>query len=265
MARFWQRFRQDRHQKLLDRLILSNEALLASLQAMGDKLDVAVHELRALNWRANAHSEPRSAEGLFRAMQAISQRESVEIIRREMADAVHVQDHRTFLRFALGFAPDGLVLEFGVFSGTTINWMSEDYPSRRFVGFDSFEGLPEVWSGHEFFDFDRRGIAPLVNSNVEMVVGTFETTVPAFVERRETIAAVHVDCDLYSSTKTILSTLSSAISPGCVIIFDEYFNYPAFERHERKAFAEFLQERSLAIRWVAYSGQRAAGVLLAAP
>jgi hypothetical protein len=54
------------------------------------------------------------------------------------------------------------------------------------------------------------------------------------------IALLHIDCDLYSSTKTIFELLSDRIVPGTVIVFDELVNYPAFKKHEVLAFYEFL-------------------------
>ena len=56
----------------------------------------------------------------------------------------------------------------------------------------------------------------------------------------EPIALLHIDCDLYSSTDYVLSTLKPAIRSGTVIVFDEYFNYPGWKQHEHKAFEEFI-------------------------
>jgi hypothetical protein len=39
----------------------------------------------------------------------------------------------------------GLILEFGVFSGNSINIIADKFPLRTIYGFDSFEGLPEEW------------------------------------------------------------------------------------------------------------------------
>src|SRR3990167_2338597 len=55
------------------------------------------------------------------------------------------------------------------------------------------------------------------------------------------IAFIHIDCDLYEATKTVFDILGNNLVPGSVIVFDEYYNYPGYERHEYKAFQEFLQ------------------------
>ena len=54
------------------------------------------------------------------------------------------------------------------------------------------------------------------------------------------ISLLHVDCDLYSSTRTIFAALGDRLIPGSVIVFDEYFNYTGWRQHEYKAFQEYL-------------------------
>lgn len=39
---------------------------------------------------------------------------------------------------------EGLIMEFGVYSGRTINHMA-NLTNKTIYGFDSFEGLPEDW------------------------------------------------------------------------------------------------------------------------
>ena len=41
---------------------------------------------------------------------------------------------------------DNLYIEFGVFSGTSINYFSKNL-KKKIYGFDSFEGLKEDWVG----------------------------------------------------------------------------------------------------------------------
>jgi hypothetical protein len=142
------------------------------------------------------------------------------------------------LTHALKLAPsDGLVLEFGVASGRTISHMASMRVQTLF-GFDSFEGLPEDWrSGYEKGYF--AGNLPAVPDNVELIKGWFDLTLPDFLSSHDgKVSLVHIDCDLYSSTKTIFDCLESRLTEGSVLVFDEYWNYPGWREHEHKAFEE---------------------------
>ena len=76
-------------------------------------------------------------------------------------------------------------------------------------------------------------------SNLIVVPGLFEETIPFFVkEYTKPCAFIHIDCDLYSSTKTVFTYLRDQIVPGTVILFDEFYNYPNYEYNEYKAFME---------------------------
>ena len=55
--------------------------------------------------------------------------------------------------------------------------------------------------------------------------------------------------------------LKPRLAPGCVIVFDEFFNYPGWRRHEYRAFHEFVAEIDRRYSFVSYSGQQAAVVL----
>jgi hypothetical protein len=183
--------------------------------------------------------------------------DSAEFAAIKMKDAPPCDEKREVRERGLAsMLGQGLILEFGVWSGKTIN-MIADYvgPSRQVHGFDSFEGLPEDWFG-QFTKgrFHTQGKLPEVRSNVQLHVGWFDKTLPDFAaEHRENIAFLHVDCDLYSSTKTIFDLLGDRLVPGSVILFDEYFNYPGWREHEHRAFQELVQERSLKYRWIAYN------------
>jgi len=149
--------------------------------------------------------------------------------------------------FCLAQSPSqGLVLEFGVWSGTTINRIAAQVAPRIAHGFDSFEGLPEDWrEGYEKGVFARTAL-PEVADTVALHVGWFDRTLPGFLDAHPGPAAfIHMDCDLYSSTQTVLSQLRDRIVPGTVIMFDEYFNYPGWQQHEYRAFAEFVAARGL--------------------
>jgi Macrocin-O-methyltransferase (TylF) len=139
--------------------------------------------------------------------------------------------------------PDGLYAEFGVYKGDSINRLATLRPRQVFHGFDSFEGLPESWTvGARTGSFSIGGRLPAVRSNVVLVKGFFEQTLEQFVPAcgKKVVAFMHIDCDLYSATKTVLDRLAPLLVEGTVIVFDEYFNYPGWQQGEFKAFAEFI-------------------------
>ena len=145
----------------------------------------------------------------------------------------------------------GMVLEFGVFSGHTINLIADKMPNTAVYGFNSFQGLPESWTtGAPAGSFARNSL-PVVSKNVELIVGMFDRTIPTFLdEHTENVAFLHVDCDLYSSAQTILSQMRKRIVPGTIILFDEYFNYPDWRRHEFAAFQEFIKFSELRYEYI---------------
>jgi hypothetical protein len=80
---------------------------------------------------------------------------------------------------------------------------------------------------------------PTVATNVKLVSGLFEDTLPKFVlEHPEPTAFVHIDSDLYSSAKTILTYIGPSLIKGSVVVFDEWFAPGC----EDRAFKEFLEE-----------------------
>lgn len=145
----------------------------------------------------------------------------------------------------------GLVLEFGVAAGHSVNFIAKQLgPEQKVYGFDSFEGLPEAWTSSYRKGHFAQGL-PEVPDNVELVVGWFDKSLPAFLaEHHGDVSYLHVDCDLYSSTRTIFSLLVDRIKPGTIIVFDEYFNYPTWRDHEHKAFMEFVQEHKVKFEYI---------------
>lgn len=145
----------------------------------------------------------------------------------------------------------GLFLEFGVWTGGTINHIASRV--EIIYGFDSFEGLPEDWREGFPKGYFRTSKLPDVKRNVALIKGWFNETLHVFLaEHEEPIAFIHIDCDLYSSTKTIFNVLGDRIKKGCILVFDEYFNYPGWRLGEYKAFQEFCQEKRLKFRFIGY-------------
>ena len=89
--------------------------------------------------------------------------------------------------------------------------------------------------------------------------GLFEDSLPEFVQHYKAVPAlVHVDCDLFGSTITCLKAVLPLCKPGVVVLFDEYYNYPTFEKHEWLAWRQLRAEYGIKARCIAYDGRRAA-------
>tara|TARA_B100000886_G_scaffold339392_1_gene304743 strand:+ start:913 stop:1512 length:600 start_codon:yes stop_codon:yes gene_type:complete len=144
---------------------------------------------------------------------------------------------------------NGLFLEFGVYNGSSINILSKLRPNKIFHGFDTFTGLPEDWdlgnkkikAGHFYLEK-----MPSVEKNVILHKGLFEDTIPKWKKQyREKISFINIDCDLYSSTKTVLEHLNSQIVKDTIIRFDDLLPspirpYPKWLEGEWKALSEWV-------------------------
>jgi len=191
--------------------------------------------------------------------------EAADFVEAKMPEALFAANKLDHLQMAFKQAPaEGLALEFGVYKGTTINHLAKLWPSRTFFGFDSFRGLPEDWAGSRYskVNFDRGGTKPKVPGNVTLVEGWFDDTLPPFLQGNAgPVAFLHVDCDIYSSTKTVLDLTVARLLPGAVVVFDEFFNYKGYEQHEYKAFFEWVAEHNLKYRFIGYSGQQVSVII----
>jgi hypothetical protein len=135
-----------------------------------------------------------------------------------------------------------LYLEFGVYEGRSLRWWAEhlDNPDARFVGFDSFEGLPEDWRPGLGTGHFKTGSPPRIDDDrVSFVVGWFDQTLPTFEMPDHDQLVVNIDCDLYASADTVLRWLEPHLRPGTLLYFDEFPD----RDHEMRAFLEF-QARS---------------------
>jgi hypothetical protein len=132
-----------------------------------------------------------------------------------------------------------LYLEFGVYAGESLRWWCDHVtqPGARFVGFDSFVGLPEGWRpGFAAGEFATGGPPAIDDDRVDFMVGWFDETLPTFVMPEHDQLIVNVDCDLYSSSATVLGWIEPHLAPGSLLYFDEL----ADRDHELRAFQELL-------------------------
>jgi hypothetical protein len=84
-------------------------------------------------------------------------------------------------------SPEGLILEFGVRRGYSLNYFAKRFPEHKLFGFDSFEGLHVDWAGTGApkGTFDLGGKLPSVRPNVNLVKGWFDQTLPSFLSQNK--------------------------------------------------------------------------------
>jgi predicted O-methyltransferase YrrM len=191
---------------------------------------------------------------------------SAEYVQRHMRGAKLFRGNRSqarqgvgdLLRHALSLVNGpGFYAEFGVWKGETLTLIANG-AEQVVYGFDSFEGLPEDWyPSHAKGMFNLGGALPDLKTergNVRLIKGWFEDSVPRFAQEVSGPAAfLHIDCDLYSSAKTVLEALGDRIVPGTVIVFDEYLNHPGWQDGEVKAWREFCEARNVLYRYVGFA------------
>jgi methyltransferase family protein len=150
--------------------------------------------------------------------------------------------------------PGGLHMEFGVWKGAWITVMANAFPDRRFYGFDSFEGLPANWSALPPGYFDLGGVAPDVPDNVELIKGWFDRSLPPFLAAQpDPVSFIHMDCDLYTSTMTVLCLLRDRLQVGTTIVLDDYMLEPGWRQAEHKAFHDFCAATSIEFSYIGFS------------
>lgn len=156
----------------------------------------------------------------------------------------------------------GYYFEFGCHGAYTMR-MAWDMFHRLFdltyVGFDSFEGLPEIaeidrqeiWekgklaTGEESF---RRTVVGhgMPEERLLTVRGFYDATLNQALRDRlspRKAAVIYIDCDLYASTVPILRFIADFLQPGTIIVFDDWFCFMGDpEKGERRAWAEFRRE-----------------------
>jgi len=133
--------------------------------------------------------------------------------------------------------------EFGVFRGESLfHWLEQiPNPESRFVGFDTFTGLPERWRATELEGaFNVNGKIPETKDpRCSFEVGLFQDTLPPFIDRHDFSRrlVIHLDADLFSSTLFVLTTLARHLKQGDIIFFDNFI----CSLDEFRAFEDFVK------------------------
>lgn len=247
---------------LIAELRSTNELLREQLQHERQKVDIQ-DIFAQLNTPAVDKIARHYFSWNFRLTEMIKERarraagQTYDFIDKELRHASYQMDQFSIIRDRKDaiVSLDGHILDLGVYKGASTRALASIYPDRTIHGFDSFEGLPEDWSHVSKGAFgDVKGQLPNVPENVLLYKGWFEDSLPAWVDvhKPETISLLRVDCDIYSSTKTIFEVLGPFLKPGSWICFDELIGYYGWQDHEHKAFLEFLEGTDFEYEYVAY-------------
>lgn len=160
---------------------------------------------------------------------------------------------------------DGDYVEFGSHGGLTFSLAHRESRrhghAARLWSFDSFEGLPAQQSDKDehpewvegamstsLEKFHKKcAKSGIPREDYEVVPGFYEDTLPpiAAAESPRNIALAYVDCDLYSSTQTVLAFLEPRLKHGMIVAFDDYFCWSATQiSGERRAMLDCFGDES---------------------
>lgn len=165
-----------------------------------------------------------------------------------------VNKHTFYLKLikVLKRLPPSDFLEFGTRIGITSRKIAKGlHHDKKLYTFDWFKGLPEQWHekapiGHFSCNKPSFGTLP-----IEIVDGLFQETLVPFVNKhKDKVYFIHLDADLYSSTKYVLENVWPLVTTKTLILFDEYAVNDYMLQHEYRAWKEFVQERNVQWRYV---------------
>ena len=215
------------------------------------------------NNRLKVKIQPSSPADLYHEDVA---KNSYETFKSYFKDSYVFSDDNSIRSFAINeaikkFDKESLFLEFGVFKGDSINLFAKKLKkiNAEVFGFDSFKGLKDEWMTEEFNPpgtFDLKGKKPRVEKNVKLIDGWVEETAKNFLSKNsKKIAFIHFDLDTYNSTSFVLKLIKNNFQPGTIILFDEFYGFPNWEKYEYKAFKEEIDENKF--KFIAFGSRQA--------
>lgn len=216
--------------------------------------------------------EKKKPNDLISVVKSLAVNDSAQFAIDHLAEAMQFKEKQSLWHYCLekmhefqiksSSTEQALVIEFGVFEGASINFFARNSPNSRILGFDSFEGLEEDWTGGPLTKghFNKNGKIPKCERNVSLIVGLFESTLPKFVTELQDkqISLLHMDADTYKPTIFVLKTLKRNLRSGTIIIFDEFFGFSGWRFHEFKAWQEIISTNPVKYRYIAYSNEQVA-------
>jgi O-methyltransferase len=162
----------------------------------------------------------------------------------------------------------GCIVECGVWKGGMIAGIAEVIgPERSYFLFDSFEGLPNAkevdgkkafkWQNNnlvancrteEYFAYESMRLSGARKFTVTK--GWFNNTLPGY-DFGDSIAILRLDADWYNSTMECLNALYEKVTPGGLIVVDDYYAWDGCA----KAIHDFLSTNRLSDRIQQFRGR----------
>jgi O-methyltransferase len=187
----------------------------------------------------------------------------VEKIYERFGNEQHQYIFRSIARFCNINRPiDGYYFEFGCHEAKTMRMAYDNFNylvDWTYVGFDSFEGLPEIaeidkqqiWEKGKLKTTENDFIKLVLRSGVPKqklmtVKGFYDQSLTSELKEKllpKKAAVIYIDCDLYISTVPVLDFIKDFLQKGTIIVFDDWnCFYGDPDKGERKAFSEFREK-----------------------
>lgn len=204
----------------------------------------------------------------------------------DLQNEIEYEKHRHLLfglRNVWGGVVDGHIAEFGTMTGLSASVLAEGMThyqnifyekdlkhkikTRNLYLFDSFLGLPDskeeadmqapevqtgIWGKSTCKGLTSEQLRICLNTHLSddkimIYEGWFESTLPALPHDIK-FAFVHIDCDLYKSTKDILNYLfqNEVLADGAMLFFDDWnSNHASNQFGQRRAWSESVQKYNI--------------------
>jgi len=184
-------------------------------------------------------------------------------------DLIYENIFELTFEYLVGTKVAGEIFEFGSFRGYTAKVIVKNMLKFNLNGsfhlFDSFKGLPDINNSEDYDSYEvaqnkswfegqmavdqsvpvalGEALSETIGkSKYEIYEGFFDETLPKFSSKFKA-ALCHIDCDLYSSTITVLNYLFSnnMLVDGAVLMFDDWnCNRGNPNMGQRRALSEIL-------------------------
>lgn len=178
----------------------------------------------------------------------------------------------------------GDIFECGVFKGTgQIFWLKllkifDPNSLKKVIGFDTFQDFPKstlkferkaVKKFHKDANFKSKNLFKIINEKInkaklsersKLIKGDIKITSKKYVKNNRgfRISLLHLDLDTYEGTKHALNNFFPFVSPGGIIIFDEYGSRGW---GESEAVDEFLIKKKYKLKKIKFSSKPTAYII----